>query len=131
VTAARAERAAQADLADALEHRDERHVGDPDRAHEERHAAEEQEERVEVVLHRAAQVTRIRRGGDLQQAGVRRAERHRGLAGDEVHRADARLDLGERGAARPNSRRAVPSGMITAPSIVACRLTADSRPMTT
>ena len=31
------------------------------------------------------------------------------------------------GAARPNSRRAVPSGMITAPSIVACRRTADEQ----
>ena len=51
-----AERAAQADLADPLEHRDERHVGDADRADQQRHAAEQQEERVEVVLHVAAQL---------------------------------------------------------------------------
>jgi hypothetical protein len=46
VLAARAERAPQPDLADALEDRDERHVRDPDRADEQRHAAEEQEQRV-------------------------------------------------------------------------------------
>ena len=117
VAPAGAERAAQADLADALEHRDERDVGDADRADEQRHAAEQQEQRVEVVLDRAAQLARVRRRGDLEQARVARAERDRGLAGDQVDRADARLDLGERRAPRrPNSRRAVPSGMIAAPS---------------
>ena len=64
--------AAQADLADPFEHRHERDVGDAERAHQQRHAAEEQEQGVQVVLHVAAQLRGLRRCGTRNSAGIAR-----------------------------------------------------------
>ena len=101
-----AERPAQPDLADALEHRDERDVGDPDRADEQRHAAEQQEERVEVVLDRAPQLRGSGGAATLSRPGSL------GLSATGAWRAIrstapiARLDLGERRAPAGRTRGA-------------------------
>ena len=59
VAAGRAERAAQADLAAALEHRDHHDVRDPDRADQQRHGAEPQQQRRELALGGGARLEHV------------------------------------------------------------------------
>ena len=131
VAARGAERAAQPDLAHALEHRDERDVGDPDRADEQRHAAEQHEERVEVVLDRSLAA----RAGSAAPTPSAAADCV-GLSASGAWRAisstaPTRSRSGpSAGACRPNSAAAVPSGMIIAPSSDGWRSTPARMPMT-
>jgi hypothetical protein len=61
VTSRGSESSSQSDLADAFQHRDESDIGDPDRPHQERHAAEYEEQRVDIALDVASDITRLRR----------------------------------------------------------------------
>ena len=54
----------------------------------------------------AAQLARVGRGGDLEQARVAGTQRERRLARDQVDGADAGLDLGERGRRAGRTRAA-------------------------
>ena len=67
-----AERAAQADLGAALEHRDDHHVGDPDAADQQRHRAEAEEHRGERALRVRARLQRVGGTADLRLFGVLR-----------------------------------------------------------
>jgi len=70
VAARRAERAAQADLAAALEHRDHHHVRDPDPADEQRDGAKPEQQRGQRVLGRGTCGERVgwAADGDLLRA---------------------------------------------------------------
>ena len=88
----RSERAAQPDLTRALHDRYERHVGDADRADEQGHAPEHQEEEIEVARHALAHLRELGLRGDLQAIGVVGPQGDRRLLRDESVRPDLGLD---------------------------------------
>jgi hypothetical protein len=83
----------QADLPHPFEHRDQRDVGDAGGADEQRDAAEEEEEGVEVALHAGPDPPRLGRRRHLEQGRIGRTEGQRELPGDQVGGADAGLHL--------------------------------------
>ena len=95
------EAAPQADLAHPLEHRHERDVGDADRPHQQRDGSEQQEQRVEVLLHTGLDPSRLGRSGDLQRVGVGGDQRQGNLGSDELRRAHLRLHLDVAGRRHP------------------------------